>query len=45
MTPLTWVSGGFRAEVLAARLRSEGIDARLRFFETRGPPPGARDRN
>jgi HlyD family secretion protein len=23
----------------------EGIDARLRFFETRGPPPGARDRN
>jgi hypothetical protein len=29
MTPLTWVSGGFRAEVLAARLRSEGIDAHL----------------
>src|SRR5262245_27852045 len=29
MTPLTWVSGGFRAEVLAARLRSEGIDAQL----------------
>jgi hypothetical protein len=29
MAPLTWVSGGFRAEVLAARLRSEGIDARL----------------
>jgi hypothetical protein len=29
MTPLTWVSGGFRAQVLAARLRSEGIDAQL----------------
>ncbi len=29
MAPLTWVSGGFRAEVLAARLRSEGIDAQL----------------
>ncbi len=29
MTPLTWVTGGFRAEVLAARLRSEGIDAQL----------------
>jgi hypothetical protein len=29
MTPLTWVSGAFRAEVLAARLRSEGIDAQL----------------
>ena len=29
MTPLTWVSGIFRAEVLAARLRSEGIDAQL----------------
>jgi HlyD family secretion protein len=23
----------------------EGIDARLKFFENRGPPPGARDRN
>jgi hypothetical protein len=29
MTPLTWVAGAFRAEVLAARLRSEGIDAQL----------------
>jgi hypothetical protein len=29
MTALTWVSGGFRAQVLAARLRSEGIDAQL----------------
>ena len=29
LMPLTWVSGGFRAEVLAARLRSEGIDAQL----------------
>jgi hypothetical protein len=30
MTPLTWVAGGFRARVLAARLESEGIDAQLR---------------
>jgi hypothetical protein len=30
MTPLTWVAGGFRARVLAARLESEGIDAELR---------------
>ena len=29
MAPLIWVSGAFRAEVLAARLRSEGIDAQL----------------
>jgi hypothetical protein len=29
MTPLTWVAGAFRAQVLAARLRSEGIDAQL----------------
>jgi Putative prokaryotic signal transducing protein len=30
MAPLTWVAGGFRARVLAARLESEGIDAQLR---------------
>jgi len=30
MEPLTWVAGAFRAQVLAARLRSEGIDAQLR---------------
>jgi len=30
MTPLTWVAGAFRAQVLAARLESEGIDAQLR---------------
>jgi Putative prokaryotic signal transducing protein len=30
MIPLTWVAGGFRARVLAARLESEGIDAQLR---------------
>jgi hypothetical protein len=30
MEPLTWVSGAFRAQVLAARLESEGIDAQLR---------------
>jgi hypothetical protein len=30
MAPLTWVAGVFRAEVLAARLESEGIDAQLR---------------
>ena len=30
MAPLTWVSGAFRARVLAARLESEGIDAQLR---------------
>jgi hypothetical protein len=29
LTLLTWVQGSFRARVLAARLRSEGIDARL----------------
>ena len=29
MAPLTWVAGAFRAQVLAARLRSEGIDAQL----------------
>lgn len=29
LAPLTSVSGAFRAEVLAARLRSEGIDAQL----------------
>jgi hypothetical protein len=30
MAPLTWVTGAFRAQVLAARLESEGIDAQLR---------------
>jgi hypothetical protein len=30
MAPLTWVAGAFRAQVLAARLESEGIDAQLR---------------
>jgi hypothetical protein len=30
MAPLTWVAGVFRAEVLAARLGAEGIDAQLR---------------
>jgi len=30
MAPLTWVAGVFRAQVLAARLESEGIDAQLR---------------
>jgi hypothetical protein len=30
MEPLTWVAGAFRAQVLAARLESEGIDAQLR---------------
>ena len=30
MEPLTWVSGAFRAQVLQARLESEGIDAQLR---------------
>jgi Putative prokaryotic signal transducing protein len=30
MAALTWVTGAFRAQVLAARLRSEGIDAQLR---------------
>jgi hypothetical protein len=30
MAPLTWVAGVFRAEVLVARLESEGIDAQLR---------------
>lgn len=30
MAPLTWVSGAFRAQVLVARLESEGIDAQLR---------------
>jgi hypothetical protein len=30
MAPLTWVAGTFRAQVLAARLESEGIDAQLR---------------
>jgi hypothetical protein len=30
MAPLTWVNGAFRAQVLAARLESEGIDAQLR---------------
>src|SRR5262245_39455726 len=29
MAALTWVTGAFRAQVLAARLESEGIDARL----------------
>jgi hypothetical protein len=29
MTRLTWVSGSFHAQVLLARLASEGIDARL----------------
>ena len=29
LTRLTWVAGSFRANVLAARLESEGIDARL----------------
>jgi len=29
LTRLTWVHGAFPARVLAARLRSEGIDARL----------------
>jgi hypothetical protein len=29
MTRLTWVSGSFHAQVLVARLASEGIDARL----------------
>jgi hypothetical protein len=29
LTRLTWVQGAFRARVLAARLRAEGIDARL----------------
>ena len=29
LTRLTWVNGSFRARVLAARLASEGIDARL----------------
>jgi hypothetical protein len=29
MAPLTWVAGAFRAQVIAARLKSEGIDARL----------------
>jgi hypothetical protein len=29
MAPLTWVAGAFRAQVIAARLESEGIDARL----------------
>jgi hypothetical protein len=29
MAPLTWVAGTFRAQVLLARLESEGIDARL----------------
>jgi Putative prokaryotic signal transducing protein len=30
MAPLTWVAGAFRAQVLLARLESEGIDAQLR---------------
>jgi putative signal transducing protein len=30
MQRLTWVSGSFPAHVLAARLRSEGIDCQLR---------------
>jgi hypothetical protein len=30
MQPLTWVSGSFSAHLLAARLRSEGIDVELR---------------
>jgi hypothetical protein len=30
MRRLTWVTGSFRAHVLAARLRSEGIDCELR---------------
>jgi hypothetical protein len=30
MQPLTWVSGSFSAHLLAARLRSEGIDVQLR---------------
>jgi Putative prokaryotic signal transducing protein len=30
MAPLTWVAGAFRAQVIAARLESEGIDAQLR---------------
>ncbi len=30
MQPLTWVSGSFPAHLLAARLRSEGIDVELR---------------
>jgi hypothetical protein len=30
MAPLTWVTGAFRAQVIAARLESEGIDAQLR---------------
>jgi hypothetical protein len=30
MAPLTWVAGVFRAQVLVARLESEGIDAELR---------------
>jgi hypothetical protein len=30
MAPLTWVAGAFRAQVLVARLESEGIDAQLR---------------
>ena len=30
MRLLTWVSGSFRAHLLAARLHSEGIDAQLR---------------
>jgi hypothetical protein len=29
MAPLTWVAGAFRAQVIAARLESEGINARL----------------
>jgi hypothetical protein len=30
MRQVTWVSGSFRAHLLAARLRSEGIDVQLR---------------
>src|SRR5436189_3605191 len=30
MRHLTWVSGSFRAQVLAARLCSEGLDVQLR---------------
>ncbi len=30
MRQVTWVSGSFRAHVLAARLESEGIDVQLR---------------
>jgi len=37
MRQLTWVSGSFTAHVLAARLRSEGIDVQLRGAVDGGP--------